>query len=143
MTQTERYTLRLLWLECVQAQELDGDEIYLKLGDLLVWKAHPLKMHDTPQTDKQIRAADFENGRVLGREDWRDMDDFQASQFTIPIMAGEHVLYLWEQDVLTSDDRLGETPISIRDESHGDIMVTFNRDGARYQLKYRVDGAWG
>mgnify|MGYP000113433595 CR=1 FL=1 len=143
MTENKGYTLRLIWLECMQVQELDGDEIYLALGDRLVWKAAPLKLHDKPQNATQIRAFDFENGRQLTHDGWQAMAAFQESQFMIPIISGEHVLRLWEADVLTSDDLLGETPISVRDDHHGEIMVMFNRDGAHYQLRYRVDGAWG
>lgn len=133
------YTLRLLSLECLQAQELDGDEAYLTLNDQRIWAAAPDKMLGTPNQPMHVSHYDFAAGRKLTRDGWVAIDAFQPERFIFTGLRGQAMLRLWDADILTSDDMLGETPISARDGAHGHIAVMFTREGAQYRLSYAVD----
>ncbi len=134
-----QYTLRLLGLECLQAQELDGDETYLTLNDQRIWAAAPDKMLGTPNQPIHVSRYDFAAGRKLTVDGWVSIDAFQPKRFIFTGLRGQTLLRLWDADILTSDDLLGETPISARDGAHGQIAVMFARDGAQYRLSYAVD----
>lgn len=130
------YTLRLLSLECMQAQELDGDETYLMLDGRQVWSAGDYKMSSTLTTADRCSVVDFAAGRVLTRSGWIDVE--QAA-LVFPGLAGEVLLQLWDSDALTTDDLLGEAPISETDIGRGEISVLFTRDGGRYRLTYTCE----
>lgn len=130
------YTLRLLSLECMQAQELDGDEVYLTVDGRQVWSAGRYKMSSVLTAVDRCRQVDFAGARVLTREGWVSVE--QAA-LVFPGLAEDVMVQLWEGDTLTSDDMLGETPISENDIGRGEISVLFTGDGANYRLTYRVE----
>jgi hypothetical protein len=130
------YTLRLLSLECMQAQELDGDEVYLTVDGTRVWSAGRYKMSSVLTTDDRCSQIDFAAGRVLTHVGWADVEQ-EPLVFTR--QAEPTVVQLWERDTLTSDDKLGETPISESDSGRGEISVLFTGDGGSYRLTYQVE----
>jgi hypothetical protein len=133
------YTLRLLTLECIQAQELDGDEAYITLNGRKVWSAGRDKMSHDLSHAHRCSEVDFAGGRKLTHEGWISISPFDPGAFIVTGLSGGTVLQLWDDDLLTRDDLLGETPISEADIGHGHIRVVFTRDGARYRLTYQVD----
>lgn len=133
------YTLRLVKLECTQSQEVGGDEAYLTLDGDKIWEAGRDKMsHDLSHANRSSE-VDFENGRLLTHEGWVGMSVFDPNAYIFSGLSGTKVVQLWDDDLLTSDDLLGETPISEADIGRGNISVLFTRDGARYRLTYQVD----
>ncbi len=139
MNNGTRYTMQLLSLECIEAQELDGDEIYITLNRQTLWKAHPEKMINKPTHKRQVRSYDFANGRKLMADGWHADPALQLGALPLPVQDGEVHLQVWDKDFLTSDDLLGDAVISARDAGRGMIMVVFERDGGHYNLTYRVD----
>lgn len=133
------YTLRLIRLECIQAQEFDGDEAYLTLDGRQIWAAGRVKMNQTLSRPHQCSEVDFASGQLLMAEGWVPMPSSADESFTFSGLEGETILRLWDSDRLTSDDLLGETPIAERDSGRGHISVLFTRDGARYRLTYEVE----
>jgi hypothetical protein len=134
------YTLRLLSLECVQSQELDGDEAYLTLNGDKVWSAGRARMsHDLAHAHR-CNLVDFASGRLQTDEGWVAILTSRRDPFVFARLSGEAALQLWDDDRLTRDDLLGETPISETDIGRGPISVLFTRDGASYRLTYQVDG---
>lgn len=133
------YTLRLLTLECMQAQELDGDEAYLTLDGRKVWAAGREKMSYDLAHPHRCSEVDFAGGRLLTHEGWISMSPFDPGTFIFTGLSNTTVVQLWDDELLTRDDLLGETPISEADIGHGHISVLFTREGARYRLTYQVD----
>jgi hypothetical protein len=134
------FTLKILRLQCVQAQELGGDEPYLLMGDTVLWSVPDGQhMHHWPTQDNQFSAVDFSKGRVLDADGWQTVPDFPEGNFVFSGLSGTHAITLMEADRLTRDDLLGRTPVSEKDMGRGDIQVEFARDGAKYLLTYRVD----
>jgi hypothetical protein len=133
------YTLRLLALECQQAQEFDGDEAYLTLNGKLVWSAGRDKMSHDLSHPHLCSEVDFVGGRKRTHDGWASISPFDPGAYIFTGLSGTAVVKLWDDDLLTSDDLLGETPISETDIGRGHISVLFTRDGARYRLTYQVD----
>lgn len=133
------YTLRLLGLECLQAQEFDGDEAYLTLDGVSIWEASSIKMSADLSKKASVSQVDFVEGRALTAEGWTALPDFKPQNAVLSGLSGQVMVQLWEADLLSSDDLLGETPISEVDSGGGTISVFFTNDGANYRLTYRVD----
>ena len=133
------YTLKLVALECLQAQEIDGDEIYLKLNDQRIWASDPDKMGAADQPDPLVSQYDFTEGRRQTRQGWLPISDYQSEQFVFRNQSGDGVLQLWEADPLTRDDLLGQTPLSEQQAVGGTIAVVFQRSGAHYRLTYQIE----
>lgn len=133
------YTIRLIALECLRAEELDGDEIFIKCNGVKVWAAHPDRMRAVIEDNNFVNHFDFAEGRKHTREGWLSLDPFSPDMFAIEVESGSAVLQLWEADTLTSDDLFGQTPVDASQASGGSISVMFQRLGANYRLTYRVE----
>lgn len=133
------YTIRLVGLECFRAEEVDGDEIYIKLNGAKVWEAHPDRMHPAPERDGLVSHFDFVGARKLTHAGWIPQMPYQPDTYILKDQTGAAVLELWDTDVLTSHDLLGETPIDANQASGGNISVVFQRSGAHYRLTYKVE----
>lgn len=117
----QSYTLQLLRLECLMAQERGGDEPYLTLNDQLIWEIPSGKhMHHHPDKPNLLAMVDFEDTLIFTN------------------LRGENVIRLFEADFLNPDDSLGMTPVALRDAAGGEIQIVFDREGAEYKLIYRV-----
>ena len=133
------YVIKLIGLECFTAEEIDGDEIYVKLNGTKVWQAHPDKMTHVPKDDHHVNQYDFVKGLKHTHAGWIPMMPYNPDEFVYKDQSGRSVLQLWDADVLTSDDLLGETPIDQSQASGGNISVVFRRAGAHYRLTYKVE----
>ncbi|MCC6615382.1 MAG: hypothetical protein IT320_18040 [Anaerolineae bacterium] len=133
------FTLKLVLLECFQAQELNGDEIYIKLNDRVIWTwktAHVRFSHDTshPHT---IDKLDFVQGRKHEASGWVSAG-IDPEAFVFTDMNGGALLEVWDADSFTRDDLIGRAPVSASDGGHGAISVVMQGDGAYYRLTYEV-----
>ncbi len=135
------YTIKLVGLDCFTAEELDGDEIYIKLNGEKVWEAHPDKMSHALAGEHQVSQYDFAQGRKHTQTGWLPLDSFRPEDFAFQNEDGTSTLQLWDADVGTRDDLLGETPIDASQASGGNISVVFRRSGAHYRLTYHVEVA--
>lgn len=133
------YTIRLLRLECLQAQESSGDEIYFTLNDAVIWRAEPDKLHHVPDAQHCTSAIDFMGGRKLMSDGWQLLTPFDPKPFVIKGRTGRSLLQIWDADTFTPDDLLGTTPIDETQSTGGQISVIFRRDGAHYRLTYQVE----
>ena len=133
------YTIKLVGLECFKAEEVDGDEIYIKLNGKKVWEAAPDKMSARPEHDDWVSHYDFEGGRKQTGVGWVPLAAYNPHEFEFKNQSGDSVLQLWDADVLTDDDLLGQTPIDQSQASGGHISVVFQRVGAHYRLTYKVE----
>lgn len=133
------YTLRILSLECVTSEEVDGDETYLKLNDRKVWEAHPDKMSHAHSFDRSVSQFDFAEGLRKTGEGWAQIPGFQSESLVFNGLSGKSVLQLWDADTLNADDLLGEAPVDETQASGGNISLVFQQRGAHYRLTYRVE----
>lgn len=133
------YTIKLVGLECFRAEEVDGDEIYIKINGTKMWEAKPDKMLPVPETDGIVSHFDFAGARKHTYNGWIPLMPYAPNNFMLKNQTGACVLELWDADVMTSDDLLGETPIDQTQASGGNISVIFQRLGAHYRLTYKVE----
>lgn len=133
------YTIRLVSLECFKAEEIDGDEIYLKLNGAKVWAAAPDKMAPIAVDHASVRQFDFVGGRKQTAAGWVPLMPYSPDNFTFKDQNGTAVIQLWDADTLTSDDLLGQTPVDATQGGGGNISVVFQRLGAHYRLTYKVE----
>lgn len=133
------YTISLIGLECFKAEEIDGDEIYINLNGAKVWAAAPDKMSPHPDADDWVSQYDFAGGRKHSHLGWVPLMPYNPEAFVFKDQSGASVLQLWDADVLSSDDLLGQTPIGPSQASGGNISVVFQRVGAHYRLTYKVE----
>ncbi len=133
------YTIKLIALECFHAQELDGDEIYIKLDAGKVWQSLPDRMNHVLDDTGQVSEYDFVGGRKQTSEGWLPLTLYKPDDFIYADQSSGAVLQLWDADILTSDDLLGQTPVDAAQAAGGNISVVFQHNGAHYRLTYRVE----
>jgi hypothetical protein len=138
MIMSNEYTLRLLSLQCLQAQESDGDEIYLKLNNAEIWRFAPDKMTQDLTQKHSADHVDFAGARKHTREGWQAMPALDPNAFVFTGLTGTSVLQVWDDDLLLGDDLLGEAQLTVQDAERGDIAIVFQRDGGHYRLIYQV-----
>lgn len=131
------YTVRLLAIKCIGAQELEGDEIYIRFNGATVWSTWELKMHHQPH-GHQFDEFDFEQGRLHDAEGWKRVEPFEAEQFIFPGQSGNGMFEVWDANRFLRDDFLGRAPVSAADAGRGHIQVVCAHDGAHYVLTYTV-----
>lgn len=131
------YTVQLLGIRCLAAQENSGDDVIIKLNGAVIWQSGKLKMHARPTSDQQVSEFDFANGRRHDARGWQMMMPYNPRDFLFMGLYGSSYLELWEDDLLR-DDFLGRSPITIRDAGHGTISISFVRSGGNYLLTYKV-----
>lgn len=132
------YTLQLVSLRCLTAQENDGDEIYIHADGRTLWSVGGLLMSNRLETDQQIDEVDFVHGQVHTRDGWVAMHSFNGDDFRLESSAEYIQLQLRERDLLLADDLLGEAIITAADSGRGKIQQAFTAEGAHYALTYEV-----
>lgn len=133
------YVLHLIALECLRAQELDGDEIYLRLNGEEVWAldrhAH---MSQNPEQARCYNIMDFASGRRQGAAGWEPIPSFAADSLSWSF-SGEAVVEIYEADTFSGDDLIGRQHVTGKDADRGLITAHYEREGAHYALSYRVE----
>lgn len=138
------YKLSLVMIECLEGQEFDGDEPYLKMNGDRIWSWDKMgrKMHDSLNSKGWTNAFDFRTGRFRTLEGWAQSENYKAGDFEFSGLQGETKLELWEQDeheVLRGhDDFLGEIVLTEDNIRLGEQIVVFNQSNAMYQLIFRL-----
>ena len=138
---TPTHVLHLVSLECRLAQELDGDEIYLRLDGKKIWGVgrNEHMSHDLTKAHC-FSVMNFAEGTRMGANGWEPMQTFQAGALAFPF-DGTTDLEILEADTFSSDDHIGRQRVAAADAGHGTITVQFENDGAKYALSYRVEPA--
>ncbi|MEM6524951.1 MAG: hypothetical protein AAGF85_02500 [Bacteroidota bacterium] len=106
--------LKLLELICYRADESDGDELYLKLGNDKVW----------PEDDKYARIP--EGASKLNT--------------TVDVELGSSiVLELWDYDTFSLNDKLGEFRM-VLDQRGAEFTTDLQagKSGAKYSVKWEL-----
>ncbi len=135
------FTLQLVSLRCVTAQENAGDEIYVNVDGLTLWSVGGLRMHQGLSDDQQIDEVDFVHGQLHTRDGWVAMQSFEPDNYRAEITADRAQLRLHERDMLLGDDLLGEAVITAADAASNTITLAFTAEGAHYMLAYQVTTA--
>lgn len=132
------YTLQLVSLRCLTAQENDGDEIYIHANGRTLWSIGGLRMSNRLEEDQQVDEVDFVHGQLHKRDGWVAMQTFDGDDFRLESRDEYIQLQLRERDLLLSDDLLGEAIITAADIGRGKIQQAFTAEGAHYLLTYEV-----
>jgi hypothetical protein len=132
------FTLQLVSLRCLTAQENDGDEIYVNVDGRTLWSVGGLRMSERLNDDQQVDEVDFVHGQLHTRDGWVAMQTFDGDDFRLEIRADYARLQLRERDMLLSDDLIGEAVITAADVGRGKIQLAFTGEGAHYTLTYEV-----
>ena len=132
------YTVKLLGIKCLAAQELDGDEVCIRFNGSVVWQSGSWKMHERPSKPDTFNEIDFVKGQGRNRDGWVGMSNFNAANFIFGGIQGISRFEIWEEDRRRATDHLGAAPVSVYDAGHGKISIVFNRVGANYMLTYEV-----
>ncbi|MFZ4814952.1 MAG: hypothetical protein ACOYL5_10470 [Phototrophicaceae bacterium] len=138
------YRLTLVLLECLQGQEFDGDEPYLKLNGEVIWAWEHMgrKMHDNLNAKSWTNAFDFRTAHFRTLEGWEPSPVYKAGQFEFTSLSGEVHIELWESDegelLRGDDDFLGELVVTVDNARMGEQIAVFDQNNALYQLTYRI-----
>jgi HEAT repeat protein len=138
-----QYTLRLLKLECLQQQELDGDEVFITIGDHIIWQSERLHLTMVAELRRgeQFNMYDFKRAMLHGVNGWVRDVVYTPADFELRNLDEALTLQLWESDGVFKggDDMLGQVVISpLAAQSKTNTVVTFSDNDARYRLTYRV-----
>ena len=134
------YTIHVVALECLKSEEVDGDEIYLKCNGAKFWECAPDKMCAVVDHADFVNHYDFVERRKHTGQGWVALPpSFTPASVSVRVASGGATVQLWEADLLSDDDLLGQTPIDETQASGGNISVVFQRHGAHYRLTYRVE----
>jgi len=138
------YAMELVALECLKNQELDGDEIVVKLNDRVVfhWEdtgyrwAAELKLEDwTNFYNFQTNMLRTMNGEV-------EAEAYADYGFVLRGLEGDTVVGVWESDegnvFRGEDDDLGQLVINENSASNEFQTHDFTGEGAHYRLTYAV-----
>lgn len=132
------FTLQLVSLRCLTAQENDGDEIYIHMDGRTLWSVGGLRMSNRLENNQQVDEVDFVHGQLHTRDGWVAMQTFNGDDFRLDINAEYAQLQLRERDLLLTDDLLGEAVVTAGDVGRGKIQLAFTAEGAHYLLTYEV-----
>ncbi|MEM6282708.1 MAG: hypothetical protein AAF787_10985 [Chloroflexota bacterium] len=147
MASEGNYKLTLILLECLEGQEFDGDEPYIKMNDRRIWSwdLAGRKMHDTLDAKTWTNAFDFRTGKFRTLEGWQQSPNYDPGDFEFPGLSGKTAIQLWEADehevLRGEDDFLGELVVSAESIRMSEQVVVFNQNNAMYQLTYLVTDA--
>ncbi len=140
------YTLRLVSLICYQAQEADGDEIYMKVNGEQVFSWEDLggvRFHQRLDGKRFTTTFDFRTCRYNTANSWGEVDAYSPDQFVFKGQTAPITVELWESDkgniLRGDDDYLGRAVISAADgEVNAQIKKPFVMAKAGYELTYIV-----
>jgi hypothetical protein len=138
------YKLHLILLECLEGQEFDGDEPYIKLNSERIWGWDQMgrKMQDNLNSKAWTNAFDFRTGKFRTLEGWEQSENYTEGQFDFENLQGETTVELWESDeheaLRGDDDFLGEIKLTAENARLGEQIVVFNQNNAMYQLTFRL-----
>ena len=133
------YSLKIIALKCITAQEDDGDEIYITLNGETIWSVSgDYKMRDSRQQPHHIRQVDFVEGRYLLPDGWEPIPDFDAADYIIRGLNGSAHLDVWDADQFSRDDHFGKITFSENEAGRGPITGVAVGGGAHYVLTYEV-----
>jgi WD40 repeat protein len=140
----EPFTLRLVRLECLHGQELDGDEVYIKVADRTVWDVQTFKRHMSHHliANRTTAAFDFRAVTFQTADGWQVAENYRPEAFIFADRLGPVKVQLWEADSFLrgGDDLLGEVIVTPDSVKWDEVECEFRQGRAHYRLTYAVFG---
>lgn len=132
----DTFTVRLVSLRCVMAQEEDGDEVLIFANKTLLWSPGGAQMIEVPSLKHHVVEFDFANRRKLTTGGWVPFESFDSTTTSLEDQTEPVLIQLRERDMLLGDDVLGE--VSVTAASKGTTRHNLNAEGAQYELTLYV-----
>jgi hypothetical protein len=138
------YMLEIVALECLKNQELDGDEIVIKLNDKVMfhWEDTGYRWAAELKLPDWTNYYDFRTNKMRTSEGEKTAEAYKDFGFLLQNLTGDTVIGLWESDegnlFRSGDDDLGHLVLN---ESHiADYLQSydFTGEGAHYRLTFAV-----
>jgi hypothetical protein len=131
-----KFTVRLMSLRCVMAQEEEGDEVLIFANGSLLWSPGGAQMIEVPALKHHVVEFDFANRRKLTVNGWVPFEDFDSTTTSLEDQSEPVIIQLRERDMLLGDDVLGEVNVSTANK--GTTRHNLNAEGAQYELTLYV-----
>jgi hypothetical protein len=132
------FTVKLMSLRCLVAQEADGDEIYINVNGRTIWSVGTMRMSARPADADQISEIDFAEGTKHTANGIESLPMENKGDFVLAGQTEPVLIQIKERDMLLGDDLIGEAAITERDAGRGRIQIAFTGEGAHYMLTYEV-----
>lgn len=139
------YTVRLIALLCNLAQEVNGDEIFMKVNGETIFNWEDIKLRFSEDISKKgrINGFNFRDCTASTEHGWVKVDTYQPEQFIFTNVNEGPEIELWESDkgrlIPSDDDLLGTLKIGAQEANvDAEITVPFVEKGGNYSLKFTV-----
>lgn len=138
------YALEILALECLKNQEVDGDEIVLKLNDKVMfhWEDTGYRWAAELKLEDWTNYYDFRANKLRTMKGDIAVEAYNDFGFLLRGLTTETAIQLWESDegnvFRGGDDDLGTLIVSESIASDQVQIHDFKAEGAHYRLAYAV-----
>lgn len=138
------YTLHLHLLQCLNVQEVGGDEIYIKVNDKVIfnWKTINKRFSNIPNFPRQTDRFDFRTASYRAKTGWETVPDYTPEMFVFSGLEEDATIEVWESDegelLRGDDDYLGVVRVGVAMANSGEKNALFKENGAEYALSYRI-----
>ncbi len=138
------YHLELLALQCLKNQEVDGDEIVIKLDGKTIfhWEDTDYRWAAELKLDDWTDYYDFRNNLLRTKAGNVEVEEYKDFGFLLTNLTEPTTVELWESDegnlFRRDDDKLGTLVVDERSASQQAQTYDFTAEGAHYRLTFAV-----
>jgi hypothetical protein len=138
------YHLELLALQCLKNQEVDGDEIVVKLDGKTIfhWEDTTYRWAAELKLDDWTDYYDFRQNQLRTKAGTIEVEEYKDFGFLLTNLTEPTVVELWESDegnlFRGEDDKLGTLVVDEQSASPQAQTHDFTAEGAHYRMTYAV-----
>ncbi len=138
------YALEIVALECLKNQEVDGDEIVIKLNDKVMfhWEDTGYRWASELKLEDWTNFYNFRTNKMRTQAGEVDVPAYADYGFVLRGLEGTTQISLWESDegnvFRGEDDQLGVLSVDESQAAEEYQTHDFTGEGAHYRLTYVV-----
>ncbi|MEL6149415.1 MAG: hypothetical protein AAFV33_09305 [Chloroflexota bacterium] len=138
------YALEIMALECLKNQELDGDEIVIRLNDKIMfhWEDTGYRWAAELKLEDWTNYYNFRENKLRTMNGDVQPDAYKDFGFVLANLTGPTVIELIESDegnlFRGEDDELGRLTVDESSAANTAQQYDFTGEGAHYRLTYAV-----
>ncbi|MEM6281518.1 MAG: hypothetical protein AAF787_04935 [Chloroflexota bacterium] len=138
------YALEIMALECLKNQELDGDEIVIKLNDKIMfhWEDTGYRWAAELKLEDWTNYYNFRENKLRTMNGDVQPEAYKDFGFVLANLTGPTVIELIESDERNlfrgGDDELGRLTVDESSAANTAQQYDFTDEGAHYRLTYAV-----